>query len=137
MGKGLIMTPYIIGLFINVSTVFGLPSGLLSSVCFIESRYNHSAVAHRDGHSDSYGMCQVKYETAKHLGFKGTRKDLMEPKNNIYYAGKYLKIQLERYNNIERALVGYNRGNSIGLKRSVYSDKVMKHWNLKNHVNHF
>lgn len=119
-------------LFTTTSIKLGLPPGLLSSMCWIESKHKVTAVHKDDGTSSSLGVCQVKLKTAKWLGFKGTEKELMVPKTNIYYAGKYLKYNLNRYNQeVARALTAYNRGNAKGLKSSKYSDKVIKKWGKK------
>lgn len=107
---------------------FNLPVGVLAATCFIESSYRVNAIHKDDGNGDSLGVCQVKLATAKWMGFKGTEKQLMKPEINVYYAAKYLKYQLKRYdNNIPRALTAYNRGNAKGLTRSAYSDKILKH----------
>lgn len=84
-----------------------------------------------DGGSPSIGLCQVKLKTSKWLGYKGTEKQLLNPTVNAYYAAKYLKYQLKRYNgNTEKALIAYNRGNAKGLTRTEYSAKIMIHWGL-------
>lgn len=116
-------------LFNPVSTAFDLPAGLLNSVCYIESSYKADAIHHDDGNGDSLGLCQIKIQTAKLMGFKGTIKQLMNPTINAYFAGKYLSHQLKRYNgNIAKALVAYNMGSAKNFTRSRYSDKVIKQW---------
>jgi soluble lytic murein transglycosylase-like protein len=119
-------------LFNTTSAEFKLPPNLLSSLCYIESTHNINAVHKDDGGGDSVGICQVKLKTAKWLGFKGTEKQLMYPKTNIYYAAKYLAYQKKRYGNITRAIVAYNIGNAKNLTRSKYSDKVIKQWRALN-----
>ncbi len=121
-------------LFITTTIQLGLPTGLLSSVCYIESTHNINAISHYDGKTHSYGICQIKLETAKTLGFKGTAAELMKPKINIHYAGKYLQKQILRYDNTTRGIVAYNRGNAKALTRSKYSDRVIKHWGENNNV---
>lgn len=116
-------------LFNAANKVFGLPTGLLESICYVESNHKVSAIHLNDGKGHSYGICQVKYSTAKWLGYKGTEQDLMKPETNIFYAGKLLKRQILRYDgNIEKAIVAYNRGNSKDLNQSRYSQKVIKQW---------
>lgn len=115
-------------LFISNSIRFNIPDGLLSSLCYVESRHIASIIHEDDGASHSYGICQVKLETARYLGFMGTEKQLLKPENNIYYAAKYLSKQIRRYRDITRGIVAYNRGNSLLLTRSMYSDKVIKRW---------
>lgn len=115
-------------LFLTMSIKYGLPPDLLSSLCWIESRHTVNAVHHDDGGSDSLGICQIKYDTAKSLGFRGTAKQLMEPKYNIKYAALYLSKQVNRYNSIERGVIAYNRGNAKGLTTSKYQRKVFRKW---------
>lgn len=124
-------------LFFTTSKQFDLPQNLLSSLCFIESTHNPNAVHKDDGTTNSVGVCQLKLKTAKWLGFKGTEKQLMDPRTNIYYAAKYLKYQIDRYNSVERGIVAYNKGNAKNLTHSKYSEKVMKQWRLYNGRQHF
>lgn len=106
-----------------------LPSGLLQSVCEIESGLNIKAIHHHDGKGDSLGICQIKLATAQMLGFKGTAKELMKPETNIAYAGLYLSRQLKRYNgDVDKALVAYNQGSTNGLTSSKYSIRVLKQY---------
>lgn len=117
--------------FITTSIQLQLPPNLLESLCYVESTHNINAIHYNDGGTDSLGVCQIKLATAHQLGFKGTAKQLMEPHNNIHYAGKYLKRQITRYKSVERGVVAYNRGNAKNLTRSSYSDKVISHWTSK------
>jgi soluble lytic murein transglycosylase-like protein len=119
-------------LFMTMSLQYGLPPKLLSSICYIESTHNVHAVHHDDGGADSLGVCQIKLATAKGLGFKGTAKQLMDPKLNIKYAAKYLSHQIKRYNgSIEKAVIAYNKGNAKGLTTSKYQRKIFKQWRRK------
>lgn len=120
--------PTLISLFASMSSYYSLPPNLLSSLCYIESAHNTKAINKNDGGSASLGVCQVKLATAKWLGFKGTAKQLMLPRNNVKYAAKFLHYQLKRYKNTERAVIAYNRGNSKNLTRTKYSAKVMNVW---------
>ncbi len=119
----------LISFFILISAQFNLPPGLLSSVCYIESTHRPAAISHNDGGTPSFGVCQVKYKTAKWLGFKGTPSQLMNPEVNIFYAGKYLHYQLKRYHgNTAKAVIAYNFGNAKNLTTSVYQRKVFNRW---------
>lgn len=119
-------------LFVTTSMHFNLPSNLLSSLCYIESSHNIAAVHEDDGGSNSVGVCQIKLSTARWLGFRGTEKQLINPKINIYYAGKYLKYQIKRYDSMTKAIIAYNIGNAKGLTNTKYSTKVIKQWRLVN-----
>ncbi len=115
-------------LFTTTSLHFGLPPKLLEALCYIESTHNINAVHKDDGGGNSVGVCQIKLKTAVWLGFKGTEKELMVPKTNIYYSAKYLAYQIKRYNSTTKAIIAYNRGNAKGLTSTRYSVKVIKQW---------
>jgi len=113
-----------------------LPKDLLSAVCYVESNHNIHAVNYDDGGADSLGVCQIKYSTAKHMGFKGTAEELQKNINeNTYWAGAYLKWQLKRYHgNIGKAVAAYNAGHYRKSKirqgpiNKTYVMKVFKKW---------
>lgn len=91
----------------------GLDIKLLRAVCWVESNHKVSARKHKDGKDGrtSHGVCQIKYNTAKDVGYVGLVKDLYKPENNILYAAKYLARQMSRYNNSwKKAVTAYNRG---------------------------
>jgi soluble lytic murein transglycosylase-like protein len=68
---------------------------LLLAICTQETGLNNVTVQ-RDGGSPSYGICQVKYDTAHMFGFKGRPEDLSNSFTNAKYAAKYLKYQETR-----------------------------------------
>ena len=120
-------------LFISASMQFNLPPGLLSSLCFVESRHDVTAIHVDDGGTDSIGVCQIKLKTSQWLGFDGNEEDLLEPKTNILYAAAYIRYNMDRYDGqVERAVVAYNKGNAKGLTRTTYSMKVMNEWRNNN-----
>lgn len=111
-----------------MSAQYGLPSDLLSSLCYVESKHNVESIHHDDGGANSVGICQIKLATAKQMGFKGTEKQLMNPKMNIKYAAKFLSHQISRYHSVTRGVIAYNQGNARGLTYSKYQRKVFKQW---------
>lgn len=121
-------------LFITTTAQLNLPIGLLESICFVESGHDTSAVKLNDGGSNSLGVCQVKLNTARLLGFRGTAKQLQQPKTNVYYAGLYLTKNLNRYEwDVEMAIAAYNAGtcryNSKGqIKNRRYVRRVLNVW---------
>lgn len=121
-------------LFALTTTTFNLPTGLLSALCYVESGHHVGAYLANDGGSPSHGVCQVKLETARLMGFRGTPAKLKQPKVNIYYAGKYLAYQMVRYNHDSRkAIAAYNAGTfKVNRKGQVcnrkYLGKVMIAW---------
>lgn len=67
------------------------------AICSHESNNFTMTLNQYDGGSPSYGICQVKKETASMFGFKGKASELMNPKVNAKYAALYLKYQEKRY----------------------------------------
>jgi soluble lytic murein transglycosylase-like protein len=115
--------------FLSASHAYGLPDGLLNSLCLVESGHKINAVHQDDGYGNSLGVCQLKLSTAKLLGFRGTEKQLMSPSLNVKYAAKFLAKQIHRYHgNLYRAVAAYNRGKSTGDGHNAYSRKVFKAW---------
>jgi len=88
------MAPLLLA-FAAATHTFSLPEGLLSAVCWVESSHRPDRIHKDDGSEDSIGLCQVQHTTAKMLGFKGSKKDLLKPTTNAFYAGKYLRYQLD------------------------------------------
>ncbi len=115
-------------IFLTTSIQMNLPPNLLSSLCYVESKHDIAAIHHDDGNSDSLGICQIKHDTAKWLGFKGSKEELMRPDINIKYAGLYLRYQIKRYNSVSKAVISYNRGNAKGLTTTNYQARVFKQW---------
>lgn len=77
----------------------------------MESGHVVSSIHIDDGGSDSLGVCQIKVATANTLGFSGSKRDLINPRHNIFYAGKYLRRQLNRYGgDVSKAVAAYNSG---------------------------
>lgn len=116
-------------IFTVATQFFNLPKDLLPAICYVESNHKVEQIHKNDGNSHSYGVCQVKLETARSLGFKGTPEELMKPNRNIYYAAKYLQHQLKRYNgNTEKAIIAYNRGSAGIFTNTKYSRRVYTAW---------
>lgn len=114
--------------FIMAGLLNGVDPSLLSALCFVESSHRPSAYVHVDGNSPSYGLCQIKYETAKWMGFKGKASELFNRDTNAYWAARYLSYQMTRYNgNTRQALSGYNAGRAIKSNKK-YVNKVIKRW---------
>lgn len=100
---------------------------LLLAICTHESGLNNVAVPH-DGGSTSYGICQVKYDTAKQMGFFGKEKDLMIPKVNAKWAAAYLKYQESRYDgNWCKITAAYNAGSYNESKKKPGCPKNLKY----------
>jgi soluble lytic murein transglycosylase-like protein len=73
-------------LITKYAALYGIPESLLHRVVKRESRYNPKA--YNRGH---YGLMQIKYATAKSMGYDGPAEGLFDAETNIKYAGKYLR----------------------------------------------
>lgn len=65
---------------------YEIPESLVHRVVHRESRYNPAAF--NRGH---YGLMQIKYATAKSMGYDGPANGLFDAENNLKYSIKYLK----------------------------------------------
>lgn len=73
----------------------------------------------RDG-KKSYGLMQIKLETARMMGFKGGPKRLMIPWINIFYGVRYLRLQMKSHPFLWDAVSAYNAGRILWITRSLH-----------------
>ena len=73
-------------LITKYAAIYGIPETLLHRVVKRESRYNPRAF--NRGH---YGLMQIKYATARSMGYEGPAEGLFDAETNIKYAAKYLR----------------------------------------------
>jgi soluble lytic murein transglycosylase-like protein len=64
----------------------GIPIELAHAVIRHESGYNARAT----GRAGEIGLMQIKLQTARGLGYRGTRKGLYDPATNLMWGMKYL-----------------------------------------------
>ena len=82
------------------------------SIVKAESNYKINAKSK----SNAIGLMQIMLSTAKEIGSEInfeediTEEKLYEPETNIQIGTAYYKILLEKYNNINLALIAYNAG---------------------------
>jgi hypothetical protein len=123
-------------IFAVTTLQLGLPQGLLSSICYVETKHQPGIVKQEPKGGESLGVCQIKVSTARLLGYHGTDNKLRtNSKVNIYYAGKYLKKQLRRYDGeIWQAVAAYNAGSYHEAKGGIlpcnrkYQANVFSAW---------
>jgi soluble lytic murein transglycosylase-like protein len=63
----------------------GVPEAFVHRIVMRESRYNPRVV-----HKHCYGLMQIKYATARSMGYKGSAHGLLDPETNLTYAVPYL-----------------------------------------------
>ena len=75
---------------------------------------------------DSYGLMQVKYTTAKELGYKGRPNGLLDPQTNLKFGCLYLSKMYEQTDDLYRSLDAYSRG-PVNESKSPYKGDWSKH----------
>jgi soluble lytic murein transglycosylase-like protein len=68
------------------ASAYGVPVSLAHAVVAIESNYNPS----RRGRAGEIGLMQVKLQTARGMGYRGSARGLYNPSTNIRYGMAYL-----------------------------------------------
>jgi soluble lytic murein transglycosylase-like protein len=104
---------------------------LLYSICSHESNGFILDYAQYDNGSPSFGVCQIKHETAKMFGFKGQPMELRNAEVSTKYSALYLKYQLDRYNgNVCKATASYNSGTYMESTKKPGFPKNLKYVRL-------
>lgn len=73
-------------LITKYAALYEVPEHLVHHVVRRESNYNPTAV-----HSGNWGLMQIRYNTAKGMGYDGTPNGLLDAETNLKYAVKYLR----------------------------------------------
>jgi Transglycosylase SLT domain len=96
----------------------GLPDALVHRVVIRESRYNARSV----GSGGAMGLMQIKYATARAMGYSGSPAGLLDPETNLTYAVRYLAGAYRvAGGNSDRAVSNYARGYYYAAKRQGVS----------------
>jgi soluble lytic murein transglycosylase-like protein len=91
----------------------GVPAAFVHRVIMRESRYNPRSV-----HRHCYGLLQIKYATARSMGYRGGPKGLLDPEVNLTYAIPYLSNAFRiAGGDEERAIVLFSSGYYFTAKR--------------------
>jgi soluble lytic murein transglycosylase-like protein len=92
---------------------YGIPERLVRRVVQRESRFNPSA---RNG--PYWGLMQIRHDTAKSMGYRGSASGLLDAETNLRYAVKYLRgAWLVGGKNEDAAIRHYSRGYYYEAKR--------------------
>ncbi len=94
--------------------LYGVPESLVHRVVHRESKYDPKAY-HKNGY---WGLMQIKYSTAKSMGYDGPAEGLLDAETNLKYAIKYLRgAWLVADNQNDNAIRLYARGYYYDAKR--------------------
>lgn len=88
----------------QIAAAEGLDPRLLASLVWVESRFDQHAVSPKG----AVGLAQVMPDTAKMLGIR-----LKDPLENLAGGAHYLRVNMERFGNVELALAAYNGGPTL------------------------
>ncbi len=101
------------GLIKKYAALYQVPEALVHRVVRRESMYNPNAYSH-----GNYGLMQIRYNTAKSLGYTGSPSGLFDAETNLKYAVKYLRgAFMVADNNHDNAVRLYARGYYYDAKR--------------------
>ncbi|RWX79383.1 lytic transglycosylase domain-containing protein [Neorhizobium lilium] len=107
-------TPELIRLIKRYAGLYGVPESLVHRVVHRESKYDPKAY-HKNGY---WGLMQIKYATAKSMGYQGAPEGLLDAETNLKYAIKYLRgAWLVADNQNDNAIKLYARGYYNDAKR--------------------
>ena len=96
----------------------GVPASLVHRVVIRESRYNARAI----GRGGAMGLMQIKYSTARAMGYTGSPSGLLDPDTNLTYAVRYLAGAYRvAGGDAGRSVSNYARGYYAGAKRQGFS----------------
>src|SRR5206468_4788902 len=107
----------------------GLPESLVHRVVTRESGYNPRA----RNRSGALGLMQIKYATARGVGYSGSASGLMDAETNLTYAVKYLAGAYQAAGgNTSRAVAFYQsgyHGRGVAVaRRTPAPEQVASNW---------
>jgi soluble lytic murein transglycosylase-like protein len=103
----------------------GVPEALVHRVVVRESRYRPGVV----GRGGAMGLMQIKYATARAMGYTGSPAGLLDPETNLTYAVRYLAGAYRvAGGNANRAVANYARGYYGAAKRQGVSPYQSAAW---------
>lgn len=114
---------YVSKLIQKYARLYEIPESLIHRVVHRESRYDPKAY-NKAGY---FGLMQIKYNTAKSMGYEGPPSGLLDAETNIKYAAKYLRgawmVADNKAANKEASAVQlYARGYYYDAKRKGLTD---------------
>ncbi len=78
----------VIALIDRYAAANNIPAAFARAVVRVESNFNPRAT----GRAREVGLMQIKFETARGIGFTGTREQLYDPATNLEWGMKYLAM---------------------------------------------
>ena len=119
----------------------GVPVGVAIAVAKVESSLNPNAINYEANRNQfSIGLFQVMQSTAKWFCNLNTMEELLNIMNNVRCGISYLRSQMERYKDIDKAILSYNSGSYIENRNGVpvnvgYLNKIKEKLNESINLN--
>jgi soluble lytic murein transglycosylase-like protein len=117
----------IVSLIEKHASANGIPAAFARAIVRIESNFNPRAT----GRQREVGLMQIKYETARGIGFGGTREELYEPDTNLKWGMKYLAMAWKLGGSTPcGAVMKYQGGHGVtqpSAASNAYCAKVKSH----------
>lgn len=101
---------------------YGVPVSLAKAVVRIESNYQPNMT----GSAGEIGLMQIKLETARGLGYTGSRQALYNPETNIRWGMKYLAGAHDLGNSTCGTILRYNAGHGATRMNPVSASYCAK-----------
>ena len=116
------------GLIFQAAKSYSVPVPLIKAIMRAESNFNPMAKRHEANVNDySYGLMQVRCDTAKWMGYSGECEDLLNPETNIQVGTKFIAyLQRQFTNDTERVIAAYNAGPGNAARPFVNQGYVNK-----------
>lgn len=110
----------VVTIILNAAKAVKVSGILLVAICSHESSRFTVNYSPNDKGTPSYGVCQIKEDSARQVGFTGKAEDLNKPKTNALYAAKYLKYEQDRYGENDWCILtaAYNGGSYLESKKN-------------------
>lgn len=100
-----------------------VPDALVRAIIHVESGGNPKA---RGAHGE-IGLMQIKLETARSVGYSGSRRGLFDPETNVRYGTAYLAIAWQRAKgDLCRAASLFNMGVFARPRCTAYGHTVIR-----------
>ena len=108
----------------HYAALYRLPESLIRRIIVRESGYNARA-----RHGPYYGLMQIRYDTARSMGYSGTPEGLLDADTNLRFGGKYLAGAYRVANgDPEKAVSFYATGYYYDARRMGLLEEVgLKH----------
>jgi soluble lytic murein transglycosylase-like protein len=100
-------------LIAEYAALYDVPEALIRRVVQKESKFNPAA------HNGPYwGLMQIRHDTARSMGYKGTANGLLDARQNLTYGVKYLRgAYIVAGKNHDRTMRFYSSGYYYDAKR--------------------